>query len=146
MHATIPVLPHGIHLLLTSGFQLSEADNKLTDLMNLAEGKLLANGMAMLIEMSFGFLTSEGLTDSKAKKAQQFFEENFVIKDPNAEGGKRYYQGKILIRTRRPKDNMNVIIKFCSKPDEIYHHTPIGPRLNPSAIIDTQVLTELRLN
>ena len=142
MHATLPALPQGIHHILRTGLQLGESENRLSGLMNRAEGQLLANGMAILIKLGFGFLTSEGLSDSKAEKAQQFFKENFVFKDPSVAGGIRYYQGKILIRTRKPEDDMNVLIQFCPNPSALYINTPLGQRFNPTAIVETKALSE----
>ncbi|MGZ0020597.1 hypothetical protein [Nitrosomonas sp. wSCUT-2] len=142
MHATLPALPQGIHQILRNGFQVGEASGNLASLLSRAEGKLLANGMAILIKLGFGFLISEGLSETKAKQAQDFFQDNFVIKDPLATGGIRYYQGKILIRTRKPEDDMNVLIRFCPNTDALYIDTPLGKRFNPGAIVETKVLSE----
>lgn len=142
MHATIPALPGGIHYILKSGIELGEADGTLSGLLNRMEGTMLAAGMAVMIKLGFGFLINPGLTESQAKKAQHFFENNFVIKDPNVAGGIRYYQGKILIRTRKPQDDMNVLIKFCPDPEALYIQTPFGRQLNPAAIVTTEALSE----
>ena len=142
MHATIPALPGGIHYILKSGIQLGEADGALSGLLNRMEGTMLAAGMAVMIKLGFGFLINPGLSESQAKKAQHFFENNFVIKDPNVAGGIRYYQGKILIRTRKPQDDMNVLIKFCPDPEALYIQTPFGRQLNPAAIVTTEALSE----
>ncbi|PTQ78451.1 hypothetical protein C8R26_10219 [Nitrosomonas oligotropha] len=142
MHATIPALPGGIHYILKSGIQLGEADGTLSGLLNRMEGTMLAAGMAVMIKLGFGFLINPGLSESQAKKAQHFFENNFVIKDPNVAGGIRYYQGKILIRTRKPQDDMNVLIKFCPNPEALYIQTPFGRQLNPAAIVTTEALSE----
>ena len=142
MHATIPTLPDGIHYILKSGIQLGEADGTLSGLLNRMEGKMLAAGMAVMIKLGFGFLINPGLSESQAKKAQHFFENNFVIKDPNVVGGIRYYQGKILIRTRKPQDDMNVLVKFCPDPEVLYMQTLLGRQLNPAAIVATEALSE----
>ena len=142
MHATIPSLPYGVHQLLLTGVKSGEQSGKLTGLLDRAEGWMLANGMAALVKLGFGFLLCEGLDDAKATKAQAFFEENFVIKDPNSAGGIRYYQGKFLIRTRKAEDDMNVWLKFCPDPTNLYQQTPLGKRLNPAAVLVTEVLTE----
>jgi len=142
MHVTLPAMPNGIHHVLKSGLNLGEHNRELSGLLSRAEGKLLANGMAALIKLGFGFLISEGLTDEKAEQAQAFFDENFVIRDPYAPGGIRYYQGKILIRTRKPEDDMNVLIRFCPDPESLHYKSPVGKRFNPCGIVDTQVLTE----
>ena len=142
MHATIPVLPEGVHYILKSGIQLGEADGSLAGLLNRMEGTLLAAGMAALIKLGFGFLICLDLSESKAEKARHFFDDNFVIKDPNAPGGIRYYQGKILIRTRKPHDDMNVLIKFCPDPQALFIETSFGKQLNPVAIVTTEALSE----
>ncbi|PJA33212.1 MAG: hypothetical protein CO187_02285, partial [Zetaproteobacteria bacterium CG_4_9_14_3_um_filter_53_7] len=94
------------------------------------------------IKLGFGFLTSEGLGGSKAEQARQFFENNFIMKDPNAENGVRYYQGKFLIRTKKPEDDMNVWIRFCPDPETLFKQTPLGKRFNPAAIVETSALSE----
>jgi hypothetical protein len=142
MHATIPALPGGIHYILKSGIELGEADGTLSGLLNRMEGTMLAAGMAVMIKLGFGFLINPGLSESQAKKAQHFFENNFVIKDPNVASGIRYYQGKILIRTRKPQDDMNVLIRFCPDPEALYIQTPFGRQLNPAAIVTTEALSE----
>ncbi len=139
MHATIPSLPQGIHHLMRSGINTGELNGELEGLLDRAGGRMLAKGMAILIKAGFGFLVCEGLDDEKAKKAQAFFEENFVMRDPNAEGGIRYYQGQFLIRTKKPEDDMNVYIRFCPDPDRLY--LP-GNRLNPAAIVTTEAISE----
>ncbi len=142
MHATLPAMPRGIHHILKSGIQRGNATGNLDGLLDLAEGKMLAEGMSVLIKLGFGFLTSEGLGGSKAKKAHSFFEDNFVMKDPNADGGIRYYQGNFLIRTKKPDDNMNVWIRFCPVPDKLFIKTSFGQRLNPAKIVETKALSE----
>lgn len=142
MHATIPSLPHGIHYLMQAGIRAGEANGELQGLLDRAGGRLLAEGMGILIQLGFGFLLFEGLSDEQSAKAKAFFEENFVIKDPNAQGGIRYYQGKILIRTKKPEDDMNLLIRFCPEPGELFIDTPLGKRLNPKAVIVSEVLSE----
>ncbi len=142
MHATIPTLPHGVHHILKSGTTTGELDGQLAGLLDRTSGKILANGMAVLIKLGFGFLVSEGLSENQAEKAQAFFAEDFVIRDPNVEGGLRYYQGKFLIRTRKAEDDMNVWVKFCPNPEALYTQTPLGLRLNPTAIVSTEAITE----
>jgi hypothetical protein len=77
----------------------------------MAVGRLVAEAMAVLLELSFG-LVMLGDEIEHGKKAQ-FFEDNFVFVDPHEPGGKRYYQGKFLITTRNPDDDMNVLLEFC---------------------------------
>jgi len=142
MHATIPALPQGMHHLMQSGLRTGELNGELEGLLDRAGGRILASGMATLIKAGFGFLICEGLNDDKAEKAQAFFEENFVMRDPNAEGGIRYYQGQFLIRTKKPEDDMNVYIRFCPDPDDLYMPTLTGHRLNPAAIVSTEAVSE----
>lgn len=142
MHATIPAMPKGIHHILKSGINRGEAGGKLAGAFDRGEGKLMAAGMATLIKLGFGFLTSEGLGGHKAEQARKFFEDNFIVKDPNAANGVRYYQGKFLLRTKKPADDMNVWIRFCPAPEALYTRTPLGERFNPAAIVDTRALSE----
>jgi hypothetical protein len=135
MHATIPVLPQGIHYLMRTGF----AHTEITQELDKIGGRLLANIIAGAIRLGFGYLVLEGLNEAQSRKAATFFKENFVISDPNAPGGIRYYQGKILIRTRQPDDDMNVYIRFCPDPDALY--LP-GHILNPVAIVRSEAVSE----
>lgn len=138
MHATIPSLPNGVHHLALSGIKAGELSGELDGLFDRAAGRLVARGMAKLIELGFGFLICEGLDHDKAEKARAFFEENFIMQDPNAEGGIRYYQGQFLIRTRKPEDDMNVYIRFCPNIDKLFR----SGHLNPSAIVSAEALSE----
>lgn len=142
MHATIPSLPNGVHHLMQSGTRTGELNGELEGFVDRAAGRLIASGMAKLIKLGFGFLISEGLDDEKARKAEAFFNENFVIQDSNAPGGTRYYQGQFLIRTKKPQDEMNVYIRFCPEIDKLFLDTPIGRRLNPAAIVTAEAISE----
>ncbi len=135
MHATIPALPHGIHYLMQSGF----ARAKVTQVLDQISGRVLAEIIAKVIKLGFGFLVLEGLDANQSRKAEEFFEENFVMRDSNSANGIRYYQGKFLIRTKKPGDDMNVYIRFCPDPDALYL---TGHHLNPSAIVDSEALSE----
>jgi len=142
MHATIPCLPEGVHHLITNGARTGELSGELEGLLDRAAGRLIAQGMATLIKLGFGFLVCEGLDSEKERKATEFFTENFVINDPNAPGGIRYYQGQFLIRTKKPGDDMNVYIRFCPEPDKLFQETPFGRRLNPAAIVSVDAISE----
>ena len=137
MHATIPCLPKGIHHLTRSGTEFGELNGQLEGLFDRATGRLVASGMARLIELGFGFLICEGLSDRQSKKARKFFEENFVMQDLD-DGASRYYQGKFLIRTSKPEDDMNVYIRFCPDINKLFNNGV----LNPCAIVATEVLDE----
>jgi hypothetical protein len=70
------------------------------------EGKVVAKVMALLIEHGFqAFATFNALF-----KRKSFFEENFLILDDDAK--ESLYQGKFLIRTMQPDDQMNVWFGF----------------------------------
>ncbi|MDH5572321.1 MAG: hypothetical protein OEY89_11180 [Gammaproteobacteria bacterium] len=138
MHATIPSLPNGIHHLVLSGIQAGEVSGALEGLVDRGAGRLMARGMAKLIELGFGFLICEGLDPVKAEKSRTFFDENFIMRDTNAKTGIRYYQGKFLIRTRKPEDDMNVYIRFCPDTKKLF----IGGQLNPAAIVSAEAVTE----
>lgn len=138
MHATIPALPEGILQLLASGAQAVDRDRDLTALIDRNSGILLSHGMAKLIELGFGFLVCDELDAVKKIRARAFFDENFVMNDPEAKGGKRYYQGKFLIRTTKPEDDMNVYVRFCPNTERLFE----GNEINPRHIVQAKALTE----
>jgi len=138
MHATIPVLPEGILQLLACGAEAGERDGILAGLLDRGAGTLLAHGMAKLIELGFSFLACDKLDVVKKTRARGFFEENFVMNDPEADRGVRYYQGKFLIRTTKPEDDMNVYIRFCPDIERLFD----GDDINPMHIVEAEALTE----
>jgi len=143
MHAGFSCLLPGLQQTLKLGANTAVAAGELPAFLDRAGGRLLANGMAVLLRLGFGYLLSGSLVDeAHSKKAQAFFEENFVIADPNAPGGLRYYQGKFLIRTNKRGDDMNVLLRFCPDPGQLYVDTPFGRALNRLAVVDTRVMAE----
>lgn len=134
MHAAFPRFTNEIDQVMKHSFNTSKA----SVLLDRVGGKLLAKGMAFLLELVFGLLVLKDLPD----KSQKFFDENFVIVDPDAVGGKRYYQGKFLIRTRKPEDDMNVLLKFCPDPDKLFIGSTSMELLNPLAVVSTKTMTE----
>ncbi len=134
MHAAFPRFTNEIDQVMKHGFNTSKA----SVLLDRVGGKLVAKGMAFLLELVFGLLVLKDLPD----KSQKFFDENFVIVDPDTAGGKRYYQGKFLIRTRKLEDDMNVLLKFCPDPDELFIGSHSKGVLNPLAVVSTKTLTE----
>ncbi len=139
MHAGFPCFTRELQETLRLGAGNSDLPKQLES----AGGTLLASGMAMLLKLGFGYIMRDSLLDKKrSKKALSFFNENFVFTDPNSPMGESYYQGKFLIRTRKPGDNMNVYLKFCNDPSNLFIETPIGRCLNPLAVITTEVLDE----
>jgi hypothetical protein len=108
-----------------------------------AGGALLANGMAILLKLGFGFVMRDCLLDAaRSRKGMAFFQDNFVFTDPRVPGGQRYYQGKFLIRTRRPGDDMNVWLRFCPQPETLFKDTPFGRSVDPAAVIAAEALSE----
>jgi hypothetical protein len=88
----------------------------------------------------FGFVLRDTFIEAgHGKKARAFFEKNFVINDPNAPGGKRFYQGRFLIRTRKPGDELNVWFGFCQDPGEVYRD---GGALNSLALVNAKAVSE----
>jgi hypothetical protein len=139
MHAAFPRFTREINQIM----QLGAANSAAVDLMDRAGGRLLAGGMAIMLKLGFGFLMRDSLLSrEESEKAMTFFDENFVIIDPNADGGKRYYQGKFLIRTKKEGDDMNVLLKFCPEPDKLFVTTPFGRCLAPLSVVYTETLTE----
>jgi hypothetical protein len=91
---------------LQGGPEQQELARKESNFFTVLEGKLVANVMALLIEHGFqAFATIDAVI-----KKDSFFEENFVILDDD--GKEALYQGKFLIRTRQPGDQMNVWFGF----------------------------------
>ncbi len=143
MHATLPSFPLSIQHLLYNGMKDGERTRDLDGIVDLAGGRILAEGMAVLLKLGFGFLLRDGVLDTdQDEKARAFFQENFVMTDPNAAGGIRYYQGKFLIRTRKARDHMNVWLRFCPDPQALFRDSGSGPRLNPLALVSTETLSE----
>lgn len=139
MHAAFPHFTREINQIM----QLGATDVASSELMDRAGGRFLAAGMAILLKLGFTYLMRDSLSSKEgAEKAETFFNENFVIYDPNAEKGKRYYQGKILIRTKKPGDDMNVLLKFCPQPSKLFKETPFGKRLDPFAVVTAEALNE----
>ena len=143
MHAGFPYLTPHLQQTLKLGANTAVGTGELPAFLNQASGRLLADGMAILLKLGFGYLLRNGLLDEEqSKKSKAFFEENFIILDPNAPEGRRYYQGKFLIRTSQPGDDMNVLMRFCPDPEKLYLDTPLGKVLDPLAVVSTQTLKE----
>lgn len=107
------------------------------------EGMIVAEGLAAILEFGFRFILRNCHLDKKqSEKAEAFFNENFVFIDPQNGGRPYYYQGKVLFRTARRGDDMNVLLKFCPRPDAIYRDAPFGRTLNPLAIVSADKLSE----
>lgn len=140
MHAGFPQVVPGIFRTLNSGVQ---NDAYLKAMLSQAGGHMVAEGMALALRLGFGVILHDGLLDKgQSRRAAEFFSDNFVITDPAETDGKRYYQGRFLIRTRRAGDDMNVLLAFCPNLDELYSQTPWGPCLDPLAVVHTRVMTE----
>jgi len=104
---------------------------------------MLAEGIALILKLGFGYAGRDSLLDNqRAAKALAFFNENFVFVDPSAADSQRYYQGKFLFRTRKEHDNMNVWLRFCPDPDKLFVDTPFGRTINSLAIVETEVVDE----
>ena len=92
--------------VLQGGPEQQALARKETKFFTALEGKVVAKVMAMLIEHGFQtFATIDALV-----KKNSFFEENFIIFDDR--GKESLYQGKFLIRTQHPDDQMNVWFSF----------------------------------
>ena len=140
MHAGFPQITPGLLSTLNSGMQ---SDVQLKGALSQAGGHLVAEGLALTLRLGFTLILRNGLLDeAQSRRAQRFFEDNFEITDPQSEGGKRYYQGRFLIRTRRAGDDMNVLLEFCPEPDELYCDMPWGRSLAPFAVVHTRAMDE----
>jgi len=147
MHAGFPCMTQSLTDVMTVGAK----EGRIDGFFERAGAKLLAHGVAAALNLGFGFVMRGSLFSRRqGRRAEEFFRENFEITDPEAPGGIRYYQGKILIRTDKPEDDMNVLLKFCPQPDSIYvggtlgavRKALFGTALDGTAVIATEVLTE----
>ncbi|MFQ5354442.1 MAG: hypothetical protein ACE5DR_05795 [Thermodesulfobacteriota bacterium] len=136
MHAAFPRFTQDINHII----QLGAANMPSSELTDRIGGKLLANGMAKALQAGFSLLMMEsiGSTGDSRKKGKTFFDENFVIHDPNAEYESRFYQGKFLIRTRKEADDMNVLVRFCPEPEKLF----FAGILNPMSVVSAEALSE----
>ncbi|MDD2722003.1 MAG: hypothetical protein PHH47_11915 [Gallionella sp.] len=140
MHAGFPQIPSGLMRTFNLGMQ---DDDELKGLLSQSGGHLLAEGMAMAVRLGFSLILREGLLDeAHSHRAREFFADNFEITDPMVAGGKRYYQGRFLIRTRQAGDNMNVLVEFCPEPDKLYCTMPWGQALLPFEVVRSRTMDE----
>jgi len=139
MHAGFPSFSADIQQVM----RLGARDSQVPELVDSIAGPVLAGGMAVLLKLGFGYVMRDCLLDKQqSKKAMEFFDENFIFRDPNASDGQRFYQGKFLLRTRKPGDNMNVWLRFCPEPDELFVDTPFGRNINSLKVVATDVVDE----
>ena len=147
MHAAFPQINSEILSVMREGVKRAKLDKQLDRI----AGTTLANGMALALRLVFDFTVRYSNWKSVVnylslgrlyKKDMDFLVENFEIKDSSAEGGKRYYQGRILFRTDKQGDDMNVLMEFCPDPEKLFRNTVFGRVPNPGAIVSTTVLKE----
>lgn len=139
MHAGFPTFSPDIQRVM----RLGAGDREVPELVDSIAGPVLAGGMAVLLKLGFGYVMRDCLLDQEqSDKALAFFDENFIFRDPNAPRGQRFYQGKFLLRTRKPGDNMNVWLRFCPEPDELFVDGPFGRSINSLKVVETEVLDE----
>ena len=139
MHAGFPCFTQDLQGILKLGADNAELPEHFESL----GGRMLAGGMAVLLKLGFGYVMRDSLIDAeRSQKALRFFNDNFVFSDPDSATGESYYQGKFLIRTRKPGDDMNVYLKFCDDPSNLFINSVFGRCLNPLAVVSTEVLDE----
>jgi len=139
MHAGFPCFSKDIQQVM----RLGVGDSEVPELVDVVAGPVLAAGMAVLFKLGFGYVMRDCLLDKEqSEKAMAFFDENFIFRDPNAPNGQRYYQGRFLLRTRKPGDNMNVWLRFCPEPDKLFTETPFGKTINSLNVVETAVVNE----
>ncbi|MFY9270350.1 MAG: hypothetical protein WAO55_11460 [Candidatus Manganitrophaceae bacterium] len=139
MHAAFPCFTPSLHRVMRVG---SDAGG-MPRWAEAAGGTVLANGIAALLKFGFGYVMRDCLvSEAGSKKGMAFFNENFVFTDPQAPGGRRYYQGQFLIRTRRAGDEMNVWLRFCPKPEALFKQSFFGRILDPLAVVVAEALDE----
>ncbi len=147
MHAAFPQINSEILSVMCEGIRRAKLDKQLDRI----AGTALANGMALALKLVFGFTMISSTWKSVMnflslgrlyKKDMDFLVDNFEILDSNVEGGKRYYQGRILFRTDKQGDDMNVLLEFCPDPEKLFRDTIFGRVPDPGAIVSTKVLKE----
>ena len=138
MHAGFANFSKEINQVMQLGIRTGARIPGTRNLKDRAGGRLMAKGMAVLLQAGFGYIMRDGLLNHREEKALAFFRENFVFTDPQAPGGERYYQGKFLIRTRKPGDDMNVYLRFCPDPEALFR----DGELIESKVVATSVMTE----
>jgi len=139
MHAGFPSFSPDIQQVM----RLGAGDREVPELVDSIAGPVLAGGMAVLLKLGFGYVMRDCLLDQEqSDKALEFFDENFIFRAPNASRGQRFYQGKFLLRTRKPGDNMNVWLRFCPEPDELFVDGPFGRSINSLKVVETEVIDE----
>ena len=135
MHAYIPTSDQIRNTLIRLG---RTKIKYIAKYVNQVPGNLVSKVMATLLKLAFQYAMRNCLFLPR-RKSLKFFKENFVFLDPNNLKKEYYYQGKILIRTLRPNDNVNVLIQFCPKPESIYKTFGM---LNIDSIIQCDDMTE----
>jgi len=139
MHAGFPCFSQDIQQVM----RLGAGDREVPELVDSIAGPVLAAGMAVLLKLGFGYVLRDCLLNKEqSEKAMAFFDENFIFTDPNAVNGQRYYQGKFLLRTRKPGDNMNVWLRFCPEPDDLFIDSIFGRTINSLKVVETEVVDE----
>ncbi len=140
MHAGFPFFSQDIQRVM----QLGARSGEMPALVDSVAGPVLAGGMALLLKLGFGYVIRDSLLDKqRSEKALAFFDENFIFRDPNAPNGQRFYQGRFLLRTRKPGDNMNVWLRFCPKPKELFVDTALGRTINSLKVVEADVVSEV---
>ncbi len=139
MHAGFPCFSKDIQQVMRIGAR----DKAMPELVDSIGGPVLAGGMAVLLKLGFGYVLRDCLLNKQqSEKAMAFFDENFIFTDPDAVDGQRFYQGKFLLRTRKPGDNMNVWLRFCPEPEDLFVDTPFGRSINSLKVVETDVVDE----
>lgn len=137
MHAGFPCFYSDLQKVMRMGSQQTP------DFIDSVAGPMVAGGLALLLELGFGYILRDCLaSEQQAKKALEFFDENFVFRSPNVSGGLSYYQGKFLLCTRKPGDDMNVWLRFCPEPGKLFQDSVFGRNLDSSEVVKTKVVDE----
>lgn len=138
MHAAIRHLGPGFGGVLAIGLQ----NPAFRSFLEHSGGHLVAEGMALALELGFSFVMRNALADPEgAESGRRFFEENFEIADPASAGGVRYYRGRFLIRTERD-DDLNVLLEFCPEPERMFVEMPWGRCLDPAKVVRATAMGE----
>lgn len=139
MHAGFPIFTKEIQQVLSIAIN----NNNVSGYIDFIGGKLVAKGMASLLELGFAAVLHDGLLDITPKiTGREFVEDNFIITDPLRPEKKIYYQGKFLFRTDKPGDDMNVLLKFCPDPQKLDRVWKSGGELKADMVVHAEDLSE----
>ena len=130
MHAGFPQFQPHFFETLTQGEHLPLRDSVEGEL-----GLIFSQLAAGLLEDGLGALFTAKHLRHHEDKALAFLRDQVIFQDG-------VFQGKYLIRTRKPGDNFNVFLEFCPRPQEVAEAVRRGRLPDPSAFLRAAAMRE----